>query len=179
MPSDAEVNARIARLLSGEQNEAVAREGLANLEAFKPLRFSPPPQWLGGAIEQARQLMRERNYGAADQVVQNIAATQGQAYELGKYRDHVSWVERENGRKLSALAWMWITLMRSRRGQVRQLRAVGAPDNADDIELDRALERIERFAFEHYGVKELRSERGWAEYITYQAELLPSLWRHA
>ena len=163
-PWNPKVNAECAKLLAGEQYEPVARGGLEHLGAFAPLRFDAPPSWLGSAIEQARQLARDGNTQAARQVVTNAAAEKHTAVDLGKYRDHVTWVERENARRLSALAWMWATLREAA---------------STDVALDRRLEQLERFAHDHYGVTELLTTRGGAEKQTSADYLLPQGWRNA
>lgn len=164
MHSSADTNARLSRLLAGEQHEAVARAGLENLEAFKPLRFEAPPSWLASAIDQARVLGRDGNTQAARQIVANAAAEKHTAVDLGKFREHVTWVEAQNASKLTALAWMWATLM---------------PHARKDAALDKQLELLELFARDHFDVEELRTDRGWAESQTKAHALLPNAWRAA
>lgn len=161
MRSDAENNATVAAVCAAENYESVARDGLDHLAAFTPIRFDAPPSWLQSAIDQARQHGREGNSQAAGNIVASIA-TGGTAHEFGKYRERVTWAEAENARKLAALAWMWSTL-----------RAIAR----HDVAIDRKLEQLERFAYDHFGVRELRAERGWAEKQTRAEALLPSAWR--
>lgn len=164
MPSDAEQNAALAAVCATENYELVARDGLEQLGAFTPIRFEAPPSWLESAIDQARRLGREGNPQAARQVVQNIVGAHDTAVGLGKYREHVTWAEAENARKLGQLAWTWNTLREHAR---------------EDVATDRKLELLERFAHEHYGVTELRTERGWAEQQTRVMAILPRAWRNA
>jgi hypothetical protein len=173
--SDAEINLKISRLLVGEDYVQVARDGLDHLGAFTPVRFEAPPSWLASAVEQTRQLIREKNYDAARHIVATIASG-GQGMELGKYRDTLYWAEGQNARKLAALAWMWSTLVSAQQRARGHLRVVGA---SNDVELDRKLEQLERFVVEHYGVSELRTERGWADSVARQYRLLPTCWRMA
>lgn len=147
-----------------ENRGAIARDGLDHLVAFTPLRFEAPPSWLQAAIDQARQHGRDGNVAAARQLVANIASEKDTAVGLGKYREHVTWVEAENARKLSALAWMWATLRE---------------DAQRDVALDKRLEQLERFAHDHYAVDGLSVERGWAEKQTRGEHLLPRGWRNA
>lgn len=156
--------ATLSELLAGHDHEAVARDGLEQLHAYVPLRFEAPPQFLASAIERARQLARNGNKQAAAQTVANIANEKGTAIALGTYREHVTWVEHENARKLSALACIWHTLHKTAR---------------TDVALHRKLVQLERFARDHYGVNELRITRGWSEQQTRAEHVLPRAWRSA
>lgn len=162
----ANVNARLAQLLAGESYVEAARQAAEHLGDYAPLRFDAPPSWLGSAIEQARELGRSGNLGAARNVLTNILGTHDQRVQLGAYRDHVTWVERTNARRLSGLAWMWRALYAEQR-------------RAPSVELDKLLERLERFAHDVWQVQTLQLQRGDAERMTRAEYVLPTAWREA
>ncbi len=143
---------------------AIARVGAANLEQFTPLLYNPPPDWLADAIERARVHARSENYEAARAVVNDTLspASLPQRAAFGRYREHVTWTHSQNVRRLAALAWVWVRLCQETR----------------NVELDRTLERVERFAAMHFSVTELRTERGWAERQVKQS-MLPAAWLDA
>lgn len=149
--------------LSPSAAQDSAEDGYKNLEAFRPVRYDAPPSWLANAIDAARQHARSGNLSAAKDTVTNASSDEVLAADLGKYRAHVTWVEAENAARLATLEWIW-----------RTLRA-----RTPSVQLDKALERIERFANQQYGVTEFSRKRGWAETQVYSPEILPAAWRRA
>jgi hypothetical protein len=143
---------------------AIAHVGAANLEQFTPLLYDPPPQWLADAVERARVHGRSENPEAARAVIADtLSPSSGQQRAaFGRYREHVTWTHAQNVRRLAALAWVWVRLCQEPR----------------NVELDRTLERVERFAAMHFSVTELRNERGWAERAVKQS-MLPPAWLDA
>ncbi|HEX6239982.1 MAG TPA: hypothetical protein VFZ61_03775 [Polyangiales bacterium] len=161
-----ELNARLSRLLAGEDYTEAAEQAAANLGDYVPLRFDAPPTWLGSAIEQARELGRSGNLNAARNVLANILGTHDQRVQLGAYREHVTWVERQNARRLSGLAWVWRTLYAAQR-------------TSPTVERDRLIERVERFAHDVWQVDGLHFQRNEAERATRAEYVLPTAWRAA
>jgi hypothetical protein len=159
--NESAVNAQLASLLAGENYGEVAARSAEHLGDYAPLRFDPPPPWLASAIEQARELGRAGNLQAAANVRDNILGSHDQAVELGTYREHVTWVERTNARRLWGLAWLWRTLYRQ----------------PSSVERDRLIERVERFVVDVWELQDLRLERGDAERMTRNEWVLPRAWR--
>lgn len=153
----------LERLVQG--SEQIALHSLEHIGDFAARLYDAPPPLVRKYLEEAQRLIRASQHEAARRVFRDAVESEMFRTELGVYREHVTWVEAENARRLATLAWVHHTLMP---------RAV----EGDDV-LMRKLVRLEAFAAEHYGASELSMQRGWADMSTRRTDLLPRSWRHA
>ena len=146
--------------------QQIALDTANHAERHTPLLADAPPDWLRVAVEQARMLGRAGNLSAAKATVRAALAADGHTRELARYRNKLTWVEGENAKKLGALAYAWRTLW------------VMEPRKPRPLAIDRAMERLERFGYMHYGITAY-GQTEWAERTTKRYDLLPLVWRSA
>lgn len=134
-------------------------------ESFAATPYSAPPQALRDAIEESRMAMRAGKRDIAFTRLEEALGDPVVRYQLSEYREALTFVEKENARKLFSAAWAYHTLL------PRALEG--------DLVMAAKLETMREYVLREYGVDRLVTERGWAEKQTEQKTLLPSVWRHA
>ena len=145
--------------------EAVALEGLDHLDAYRPEPYKAPPAGLARAIDEARHQRAIGRMEGARRVYTDAVSHEPTLKELALYREYLTFAERENARRLSSGCWVLATLLpRAKEG---------------DEPLTNKLAALRTQLIIDYGVAELSTDRGWAEGVCRQFDLLPPIWRHS
>lgn len=145
--------------------EPIALEALDHPQDFMPRTFAAPDIALAGPLSEALGYLHVGDGQGARKVLLRVCVDPLMRQHLGDYREHVTWTEADNARRLRALAWVHtILLPRALEG--------------DDLLLDK-LRTLETLAETEYGVREIHDKRAWAEAVTRRYDLLPRTWREA